>query len=154
MYTIKKPRKYDLKLRLYERVWMVCFENESGILFRKYNGERNAFYVLNSTEEAPVYLRKGFRFFELYTHRIYNDGKKHKFPKKEMDFVFTREYRFRFDELIALTGWVNVNEEKLTRKQQKKEERKQAIAQAKDTVTEWWNEKIVGKLVSAKSSGT
>jgi hypothetical protein len=142
MYTIKKPRKFDLKLRLYERVWMVCFENESGILFRKYNGERNAFYVLNSTEEAPVYLRKGFRFFELYTHRIYHDGKKHKFPRKEMDFVFTREYRYRFDELIAITGWVNVNEEKLSRRQQKKEERKQAILQAKETVSEWWADKI------------
>ena len=37
---------------------------------------------------------------------------------------------------------MNVNEEKLSRRQAKKEERKQAILQAKETVSEWWSERI------------
>ncbi len=137
LYTIKKPRKWDLKLKLYERVWLVNVGEQTGILFRKYNGERNCFYVLNSTEENPIYLRKGFRFFELYTYRKPVEGKKNIIKSKDMDFVFTREYRYRFEELIALTGLVNVNEEKMTKRQQRKAERKAWAEQTKQNFKEW-----------------
>ena len=69
LYTIKKPRKYDLKLKLYERVWLVVVGEETGILFRKYNGQRNYFFKINTEEMPDTYLRKGFRFFELYNFR-------------------------------------------------------------------------------------
>ena len=142
VYTIKKPRKWDLRLKLYERVWLVVIGGEMGVIFRKYNGERNAFYSLKSTEETPVYLRKGFRFFELYTYRKYPEGKNRKFPAKEIDFVFTREYRHRFNDIVDLTGWVNVNEEKMSRRQARREERKAWIAQAKENFKEWWADKF------------
>ena len=45
-----------------------------------------------------------------------------------MDFVFSREYRYRFDEIIALTGLVNVNEEKINKREKRKSELK-----------EWWS---------------
>lgn len=129
VYTIKKPRKWDLKLKLYERVWLVNVGGETGLIFRKYNGVRNAFYKLESTEENPVYLRKGFRFFELYNYRKpANKEKKQLIKIKDMDFVFSREYRYRFDEIIAMSGLVNVNEEKMNKREKRKSEFK-----------EWWN---------------
>ena len=45
-----------------------------------------------------------------------------------MDFVFSREYRYRFDEIIAMSGLVNVNEEKMNKREKRKSEFK-----------EWWN---------------
>ena len=138
VYTIKKPRKWDLKLKLYERVWLVTIGEKTGILFRKYNGERNCFYELNSTEESPVYLRKGFRFFELYNYRKPAEGKKEsKIKIKDMDFVFSREYRYRFEEIIGLTGLVNVNEEKLSRRQQRRADRKAWFVQTKNDFVDW-----------------
>lgn len=128
VFAVKKPRKWDLKLKLYERVWLVNVGEETGLIFRKYNGVRNAFYKLESTEENPIYLRKGFRFFELYTYRKPKNDKKQIIKTKDMDFVFTREYRYRFEEIIALTGLVNVNEEKMTKREKRKSEFK-----------EWWS---------------
>ena len=129
VYAVKKPRKWDLKLKLYERVWFVTIGEESGLIFRKYNGQKNAFYKLESTEENPIFLRKGFRFFELYNFRKpANKDKKQIIKIKDMDFVFSREYRYRFDEIIALTGLVNVNEEKINKREKRKSELK-----------EWWS---------------
>jgi len=142
LYTIKKPRKYDLKLKLYERVWLVVVGEETGILFRKYNGQRNYFFKINTEEMPDTYLRKGFRFFELYNFRQYPDKPEKKHPKKNMDFVFSREYRYRFDEIIALTGCVNVNQEKMTRRQERKAERKAWIESTKETVSDWWSDKF------------
>ena len=142
LYAIKKPRKYGLKMKLYERVWLVTVGEETGILFRKYDGTRNYFWKINEGETPDTYLRKGFRFFELYNYRQYPDKPDKKHPRKDMDFVFTREYRYRFDEIIALTGCVNVNQEKMTRRQEKKAERKAWIESTKETVTEWWSDKF------------
>ncbi len=134
VYAVRKPAKYGLKLKLYERVWFVSVGDETGLLFRKKDGERNHFMVLTSTNSNPVYLRKGFRFFELYTYRNDPDKPNKTFKRKEMSFVFTREYRYRFEELIALSGYVNVNEEKLTKREQRKQERKEQIAQTKEAI--------------------
>ena len=134
VYAVRKPAKYGLKLKLYERVWFVSVGDETGLLFRKKDKERNHFMVLTSTNLNPVYLRKGFRFFELYTYRNDPDKPNKTFKRKEMSFVFTREYRYRFEELIALSGYVNVNEEKLTKREQRKQERKEQMAQTKEAI--------------------
>ena len=138
VYTIKKPAKWGLKLKLYERVWFVKVGEETGLLFRKKDRERNYFMVLSSSEDRPVYLRKGFRFFELYTRKQDPKNPEKLLKRKEMSYVFTREYRYRFEDMIELTGFVNVNEENLTRKQLRKQERKEQFEQMKESVSGWF----------------
>lgn len=109
------------KVKPYTRGYLI--HDKLGIRFVRKNKRKHTEVIIPSDEKQTVYLKRGFRYFELFTYEPTQDNLSKKNPKKHISVVFSKEYYYRFEELLTIFECVNFNEyegeQKLNQKKEK-----------------------------------
>lgn len=131
-YFIKSKETEEFKIKFFSRVWLV-YNGEVFKVFAKKNSFSKKYNILTliNKEEKPVFIKKDFRFVEIFS--VPNVSKK---KNKDLRIVFSKEYSARFDEIADMICFDNYNAikeaEKLTKKEVKKEKREQRKERVKE----------------------
>lgn len=125
------PVKYLGNETLHKRdKWWLVSDGADCLYMRKRLGKGGARKLhFRNSEEQTVYIRKHKLYYEIFSYINYPDNLKKKFPKKEFSFVFSREYFYRIEDIVKITGYMDYSlvesAQKLTRKQRREEKRLQ-----------------------------
>ena len=126
-----KGKKGTWKVKPYTRGFLI--HDGQGIRFVRKKKRKHTEVRIPTDELHTVYLRRGFRYFELFLYEPTPDNLSKKNPKKYISVVFSKEYYYRFEELLSIFKCVNFNEyeeeqkiilkkEKLVRKENRRME--------------------------------
>lgn len=115
------------KVKRYEK-WFWKVENQTNSFVRM-KGFRNKIISVpcENSANTPVYIKKCLWWFEIFRYIDVEDNLKKRFPKKEFSFTLSKEYHYRFHELLSVSGLTDYNvlrQERKDIKQQKREERR------------------------------
>ena len=64
-------------------------------------------YNLKDYDDNPIYIRKGHRFFEVFSYQNVPGNMDKKNPRKEFSFVLSNRYYYALERLIKLTGFTD-----------------------------------------------
>lgn len=140
-YFLKAKETENFRIKFFSRVWVVSDGKELIVYAKKnaFSKKYNALPVENR-EEKPAFIRKRFRFIE-----IYSSPNADKIKKKDIRIIFSKEYQERYEEIVGILGFENYNEikaqEKLTKKEEKakkKELRQEKIEQKQEACVNWF----------------
>lgn len=140
-YAYKSKEAEEFNIKYMNRFWLVS-DGRSLYAFtkKKFRNKWNK-YVLETTDKKTLYLKKEFRFIELFTATHNEKGG----VKKDTRFIFSNEYSKRFDELCELFNAENYNKYKSDLKLTRKEERK-VIRELKKEQRKLWMQNTKAKL--------
>lgn len=146
-YAVKKKETESFKLKFFTKVWIVSDGNENIVFARKraISGKFNEL-VLQNKEIKPVYIKKSFRYLEIYSVPNAETRK-----KKDFKIVFSKEYQARLDTIVSIFKFEDYNlikaQEKLAKKELKSEKkelrrerremRMESILQKEEEVVNW-----------------
>lgn len=143
VYIEKCSSKSPLPFKKYDKTYFVGCEGSNYIIIKKYEDKMNYTYNMDNTEGRPVFLRKGKTRYEVYSFLSDEKNMAGKSPKKELSFVFSKDYRFVTDKIFEITGYIDIVEEKAQIKAEKKlsrkEKRKEGFANFKAKVKEFFS---------------
>lgn len=140
-YFIKSKETEAFKIKFFTKVWLVSDGNEFKVYAKKnsFSKKYNVLTIKNK-EEKPVFIKKDFRFIEIYSAM---NSKKRK--SKDIRIVFSNEYFGRFDNIVEILELENYNAirsaEKLTKKEQRREKRelkKERIKEKQEACVNWF----------------
>lgn len=111
VYLLKKIPEFKFTSR-HERWWFVVCGNTNYICRPCFT--KNSCYCIEFDQRTlqKMYIKKSLRFFEIFDIKGNNEniGKRfHKVPKN-VHFVFSKEYLYRFDEIKSRTGLTDFSE--------------------------------------------
>lgn len=122
------PLKYlgNQKVRRYEKWYMVVEDKKTE--FRRYRlfKKHPLTVACDHSQQSPVFMRKGLRYFEVFRYIDTQENVARRFPRKEYSFVFSKEYFYRHEEILSVSGFADY----AVFKQERKQERQQ-IREAK-----------------------
>ncbi len=143
------PLKYvgEERVRKYDRWWLVIAEDTSYYMRKRMGKKKVRKISLASTEQQPVYIRKGLWCYEIFSYLPDEKNLAKKYPKKAFSFALSMEYMYKFEEILMLTGYENYNmiqeAAKMTKRQQRearRTQRKEALLQKLDNVKKYFVE--------------
>ena len=139
-YCFKKKEAEGFKMKFMDKIWIL--NTEEGPIFLKKKGFKNIQKYELFGKEKKYYLKKEFRFIE-----IFSNPKDELFKKKDLRAVISVEYVKRFEELCEMFNFENYHvvkenlklskkEEKLQRREERKEKIKEKVSAFTDSAVE------------------
>ena len=108
VYWVKKVPGNE-KIRKHDRWWFVATGQKQYIC--QFGRIKNKCVVieLNNHTDDKMFIKKSLRFFEVFNldESEENIGKLFHKLNKKFHFVFSKEYYYRFDDIKALTGYMD-----------------------------------------------
>lgn len=130
--------------------------NTDGIFVVRKKGKKH--FEISPEDTKKVYLRRGYRYFELFTLQNIPGNEERKYPKKSFSVVFSKEYYFRFEDIVEVLNCVNYNELKKEQKEllaknkaERKEMRKQEKLALKEERSKKFNDFVNTKIKKDKN---
>ncbi len=120
-YSLKSKETEHFKMKFFSKAWIVSDGSEFSVYMRKnvFSKKYNNLILVNK-EEKPVFMKKDFRFIE-----IYSAMNSQRTRSKDVRLVISNEYCERFDEIVGILGIENYNAMKQAEKSSKKEARRE-----------------------------
>ncbi len=143
------------------RLYLIGMEDNI-YLVSKLWGKKMITYNLKDYDDNPIYIRKGHRFFEVFSYQNVPGNMDKKNPRKEFSFVLSNRYYYALERLIKLTGFTDyqifLDERKAEKdriKSEKSAERKEKFDNFKSGVKAFFaldDEKVVDYMIEADSN--
>lgn len=128
IYILKIDKKF-IKIKKYRKMYL-CHKADGNFLLkpaRKF--KKMQLIPFEKAEKDNIYLQKHFRYFEVFRYWPYEKNLERKHPAKAFSVVFSREYLYKHEEIVNITGFENFNaikgEEKYNQKMLRKELKEQ-----------------------------
>ncbi len=108
VYPVKTVSGIDC-LRKHDKWWLVV-TSQKQFICKPVRGKNTCYCViLKNTPSNKLFIKKSLRFFEIFSlaEGEENIGKLFRKVPKNLHFVFSMEYAYRFEDLKALTGYTD-----------------------------------------------
>lgn len=113
----------EVKVKKYQK-WFFIVENGCTSFKKMRLFKKNPLEIVcTGSDINPVYIRKGLRFFEVFHYIDTNENLAKKYPKKDFSFVYSKEYFYRFDEIVAKSGLTDYEVLRQARKAEKEQKK-------------------------------
>lgn len=140
-YAYKSKETEEFKIKYMTKFWIVSDGERVDIYTKKKWRLKWYRYNLVSSDKVKLYLKKDFRFIEIFTA---SENKNNKL-KKDTRFIISNEYQKRFDDLCQILCAEDYHikkaelkltkkEEKLALKELKKEQRKEFFEKSRKNI--------------------
>ncbi len=151
VYSVKKRK--DLQIKKHEKWWFIQCGDYSYI--RKKKAFSKNFYNIQLLNQASkkIFIKKSFRFFEIFTlENEVNIGLVFRNVWKDLHFVYSKEYFFKFDEIVNTTGFVDYSSYKRVITDNIKLTRRQAREIKRQEYLERIEEQRIQRMLTGQSN--
>lgn len=122
VFVTNRVRNCSVKFKRFHKLYLFGDGCSTKLYFKKYGRQKDCIYNMDNIDGRNLYIRKGHRYYEIFTYWNEEKNLAKKNPRKEYSLVFSKDYRGRIDEIIALSGYIDYvamkEAEKLAKKQQ------------------------------------
>lgn len=135
VYVLRFKDKQEIKTKHYRKLWLIHKDDGMFVIKKAGRVKKMQMAKLENRPEDKVYLQKHFRYFEIFAYWPSEENLAKKRPIKRTSLVFSREYLYKHEEILEITGFEDFNaiitEQKLTRKQLREERKAQRALERK-----------------------
>lgn len=129
IFTDKKIRKCSLAIKHFHKYYLVKQGDNNYIIFKKDRKHKERKVTFESTDALKIYVSSSFYKYTIFRYIDTQENLDKKHPSKDFTFSFTKDYRYRLDEITEMFGFISYAEEKATKKAERKLARAQRRAQ-------------------------
>ncbi len=153
VYAVKKRK--NLYIKNHAKWWFIVCDGNSYLRKAKRFSKKYHEIPLINQESKKVFIKKSFRFFEIFTlESEANLGLLFRKVKKDFHFVYSKEYFFRFNEIKDMTGFTDysmykrviTDKIKLTRQEQRELRRQERLEMFEERRIQSYLENQAGSL--------
>ncbi len=124
VYIKRRHRNSTLRIRPLRRLWLIHDEGGTKLYSRRYMKQKDYFRDFDKDEGGEIFLKKGIMQYEIYSYIQTDRNLEKKWPVRDFTLVFAKDYKAYIDDIVRLTGYTDIVEEKAREKAEKKELRK------------------------------
>lgn len=125
VYIKRRHRNSTLRMRPLRKLWLIHCAEGTKLYARKYMKQKDYFRDFDKDMGGEIFLKKGIMQYEIYSYIQTDRNLEKKWPVRDFTLVFAKDYKAFIDEIVKLTGYTDVVEEKNQEKARKKEARKE-----------------------------
>ncbi len=125
LYIRRRHRNSSLRMRPLRRIWLVHSEKGTVLYFRKYQKQKDVFRSFDKNGEGEIFLKKGFTLYEIYSYIQTEKNLAKKRPTKDFSLVFAKDYKAYIDDIVRMTGYTDIVEEKISLREEKRQIREE-----------------------------
>ena len=130
VYIKRRHRNSTLRMRPLRKLFLIHCADGTKLYAKKYMKQKDYFrdFDRDGDGDGEIYLKKGIMQYEIYSYIQTDRNLEKKWPVRDFTLVFAKDYIAYIDEIIKLTGYTDIveekNQEKLLKKQARIERRK------------------------------
>ncbi len=125
VYIKRRHRNSTLRMRPLRKLWLIHCGEGTKLYARKYMKQKDYFRDFDRDQGGEIFLKKGIMQYEIYSYIQTDRNLEKKWPVRDFTLVFAKDYKEFIDEIIKLTGYTDIVEEKNQEKALKREARKE-----------------------------
>lgn len=110
-YILKKMQN-NKAMHLHDRWWFIVTKEKQFLLKPRFMKNECHIIEINNTPDKKVFIKKSLRFFEVFNLAGSEDaiGKAFRSVKKDLYFVYSKEYFHKYDEIKEITVYTDYTE--------------------------------------------
>lgn len=110
-YILKKLRDNKV-MHLHDRWWFIVTKEKQFLLKPRFIKNECHMVEIQNSPDKKVFIKKSLRFFEVFNLNGSEDaiGKTFRKVKKDLHFVYSKEYFHRFDDIKEITVYTDYTE--------------------------------------------